>query len=116
MTITFDEHAINDMTVAIRREMTPQGADRLPDSDTLFMGGTPPSDTDEHELGLFGQRKSYRIVFPSFDPAKPAGGPTAFHVVVTDGVAETIVLSGGGSGSGTAVAPRSSSSPGSERS
>lgn len=95
MTITFDQHAINHLTVAVAREMTPQGAKRHPDSDTLFMGGAQPTEAEQRRLASFGLSKNYKIVFPSFDPIDVAAGPTAFHVVVTDGLQEAFTLSEG---------------------
>ena len=95
MTITFDQHAINDMTVAVALEMTPQCAKRHQNSDTLFMGGAKPTEADQRELASFGLSKNYRIVFPSFDPLNVEAGPTAFHVVVTDGLEEAFTLSEG---------------------
>ena len=95
MTTTFDQHAINDMTVAIHREMTPQGRDQHADRDVLFMGGQRPSNTDQDALARFGLNKNYNMIFPSFDPGDPAAGPVAFHAVITDGLEQSFVLSGG---------------------
>lgn len=95
MTITFDQHAINDLTVAVALEMTPQCAKRHQESDTLFMGGAKPTEADERDLANFGLSKNYRIIFPSYDPLDVAAGPTAFHVVVTDGLKEAFTLAGG---------------------
>lgn len=95
MTTNFDQNGINHMTTAISREMTPQRRARHADADTIFMGGPPPSDADQTELAMFGLRKNYKIIFPSFDPADVARGPVGYHAVVTDGLAETVILSGG---------------------
>lgn len=94
MTNGFDQHAINHMTVAIRQEMSPGGRPH-PEGDTLFMGGARPSNGDAGALARFGLNKNWKIVFPSFDTADPAAGPIGFHVVVTDGETQSIVLSGG---------------------
>jgi len=95
MTIALDQHAINHMTTAISQEMNPQRGRSQPYADTLFMGGPLPSETDATQLGIFGQQKNWKIIFPSFDPADALAGPISFHAVVTDGIAQTIVLSGG---------------------
>lgn len=95
MTIAFDQHGINDMTVAISREMSPQGSQRARETDTLFMGGPLPTDEQRNDLAGFGLRKNYNVVFPTFDVADSRSGPTGFHAVVTDGIAESFILSGG---------------------
>lgn len=95
MTAYLDQHAINHMITAISREMTPQRRARHAESDTIFMGGPPPSDADQNELAMFGLRKNYKIIFPSFDPADATVGPLGYHVVVTDGLTQTVILSGG---------------------
>lgn len=95
MTKAFDQFAINHMTTAIGIEMSTSGRGPHPESDTLFIGGTPPSDADEIALGRFGHSKNYKIVYPSFAMDDIASGPVAFHVVVTDGVTECFVLQNG---------------------
>ena len=95
MTMKFDTHAINHMAVAVQREMTPKRSGGQPETDTLFMGGGTPSPADEIELGLFGQSKNYKIVFSSFEPSNVAQGPIGFRAVVTDGIAETLILING---------------------
>ena len=95
MNPTFDQHGINHATVAISREMTPQGGKRHADADTLFFGGSRPTPAEQTELVNFGLRKNYKLVFASFDPANPQAGPLAFDVVVTDGLDQSIGLTGG---------------------
>ena len=95
MNTNFDQHGINDVTVAVSREMTPPARGRLRETDTLFMGGPPPTDAQQNDLASFGLRKNYKVVFPTFDVTAPRSGPTGFVAVVTDGVAESHVLSGG---------------------
>lgn len=94
MTDQFDPQAVNHVTVAIHCEMSPSGRPH-PDSDTLFMGGTLPTTADEDALGRFACDKNYKIVYPSFDAGQGTTLPTTFHVAATDGIAQTIVLSGG---------------------
>lgn len=95
MTTIFDTHAINHATVALAREMTPRGGSRHPETDTLFMGGPAPTDADQDALARFGMSKNYKVVFASFDPADPTGGPLNFHAIVTDGLTQSIALAGG---------------------
>lgn len=90
----FDFDAVNDLTVAVNCEMSPSGRPH-PQSDTLFMGGTPPGIADEDVLGRFACSKNYKIVYMAFGTATVPTPPATFHVAVTDGVAETIVLRGG---------------------
>lgn len=94
MTYQLDFNVINDVTVAINCEMSPSRHPH-PNSDTLFIGGTSPTIADEDALGRFACGKNYKIVYPSFDAADGATLPTTFHVAVTDGIAQTIVLRGG---------------------
>lgn len=94
MTDQFDFKTINDVTVAINCEMSPSRRPH-PNSDTLFMGGTSPTIADEDALGRFACSKNYKIVYPAFDPGHGTTLPTTFHVAVTDGLAQTIVLRGG---------------------
>lgn len=94
MTSQFDQHAINHMVAAIQREMTPQGG-RDTEMDTLFFGGAQPTEAEQDELGKFGFRKNYKIVHASFDLADVERGPLGFHVVVTDGLTQSIVLQDG---------------------
>jgi hypothetical protein len=61
----------------------------------LFFGGTQPSLIEQDELGKFGFGKNYKIVHASFDLADVARGPLGFHVVVTDGLTQAIVLQDG---------------------
>lgn len=91
----FDQHAINHLTVAVGIEMTPGGRGRHALGDTLFMGGLTPSEDDARALGTFGERKNWKVIFPSFDPSEVATGPIGYHAVVTDGVADTVVLTDG---------------------
>lgn len=95
MSQSFDQHAINHATVAVRLEMTPRGGKREADCDTLFFGGPPPTEIDQDRLGQFGLSKNYHVVFASFDPADPAAGPVGFHAVITDGETKAMVLQGG---------------------
>lgn len=94
MTNQLDPQAVNDVTVAVHCEMSPSGRPH-PDGDTLFMGGTLPTTADEEALGWFACDKNYKIVYPSFGAGHGTTLPTTFHVAATDGVAQTIVLSGG---------------------
>jgi len=95
MTNEFDQHAINHMVSAITREMTPQGSARKTETDTLFFGGALPTEAEQHELGMFGLRKNYKIIHASFDLADVQRGPIAFHVVATDGLTQSVVLQNG---------------------
>lgn len=90
-----DQHAINHMTVAVACEMTPGNPNAHALGNTLFMGGPRPSESDARAIGAFGERKNYNIVFPSFQGPDVEAGPDGYHAVVTDGVAETFVLSDG---------------------
>ncbi|MGP7795645.1 hypothetical protein [Sphingomonas sp. CLY1604] len=94
MTDQLDIHAVNHVTVAINREMSPLGRPH-PDTDTLFMGGTPPTKADEDALGRFACSRNYKIVYPAFDATSEKMLPTTVDVVVTDGLARTILLRGG---------------------
>lgn len=94
MTGEFDQHAINHMVAAIQREMTPKGG-RDTERDTLFFGGGRPSEAEQDELGMFGLRKNCNIVHASFNLTGVARGPAAFHVVVTDGLTQSVVLRNG---------------------
>jgi hypothetical protein len=94
MNSQFDQHAINHMVAAIKREMTPRGG-RETEMDTLFFGGAMPTEAEQDELGKFGFRKNYKVLYASFDLADVARGPIAFHVVVTDGLTQSIVLQDG---------------------
>ncbi|WP_271299842.1 hypothetical protein [Sphingomonas sp. CV7422] len=94
MTDKLDFQAVNDVTVAIECEMALAGRPHS-NGDTLFMGGTLPTMADEDALGQFACSKNYKIVYPSFDATDGATLPTTFHVAVTDGLAQTIVLRGG---------------------
>lgn len=95
MTNSFDQHEMNHMIVAISREMTPVAGKRHSDADTLFIGGAQPSEAQEHQLAMFGQNKNYKIIFPSFDLGNLTDGPIGIHAVVTDGLADTVVLRNG---------------------
>ncbi len=95
MNTVFDQHAMNHMITAISHEMSAPTRKRRPECDTLFIGGPVPSDRDQHELAQFGLRKNWKIVYPSFDAADPLRGPVTYHVVVTDGLTETMVLKDG---------------------
>lgn len=92
MSITFDSHGINDMTVAVCREMTSHSRRQTSDVDTVFLGGPPPSNADEVELAKFGRSKNYRMIFVSFDPSKPHNGPCGFHAVLTDGLTQALAI------------------------
>jgi hypothetical protein len=94
MNTASDQHAMNHMITAISHEMSAPTRKPRPECDTLFIGGPVPSDRDQHELAQFGLRKNWKIVYPSFD-ADPARGPVAYHVVVTDGLTETMILRDG---------------------
>ncbi len=94
-TTGFDQHAVNDMTVAVSIEMTPGGRGRHPLGDTLFMGGLAPSHDDARALGAFGERKNWKVVLPWFDPSDIGAGPVGYHAVVTDGISDTVVLTDG---------------------
>ena len=93
MNIKFDHQMINQLTVAISREMTPQAHAR--DSDTVFLGGPAPTEADELALANFAAAKDYQVIFASFDPADPEAGSVGFHAFVTDGVTKTAILDGG---------------------
>ena len=95
MTNAFDQFAMNHMIVAINREMTPLSNKRHADANTMFMGGGYPTESEQDALGRFGFDKNWNVVFVSFDPANPAGGPTGIHTVVTDGQTQSIVLQRG---------------------
>ena len=95
MNIAFDQHSINHMIVAINREMIPLGNKRHADADTIFMGGSPPTDADQKALAQFGLNKNYKVVFLSFDPKNVNAGPVGIHAVITDGVTEAAVLQNG---------------------
>lgn len=91
----FDHVSINHATVALCREMTPDGRARHPDADTVFFGGPNLSDAERSELADFGMKKNYQMIFASFDPSNPDAGPVAFHAVVTDGVRQSYALANG---------------------
>ncbi|VVS97924.1 hypothetical protein SPHINGO391_210015 [Sphingomonas aurantiaca] len=95
MSNTFDSNGINDVTVAIRHEMTPRSLGGRSDVDTIFLGGPPPSEADEKELAKFGLNKNYQMVFASFDPSKPHDGPCGFHAVLTDGLKQALAIPNG---------------------
>ncbi len=94
MTDQLDFHAINHMMVAINCEMSPSGRPH-PDSDTLFMGGTPPSIADVDDIGRYACAKNYKVVYLPFHETPVSDLRSTFHVAVTDGIAQTIMLSGG---------------------
>lgn len=95
MTTTFDHFTMNHMITAISQEMNPRAHKSRSNCDTLFIGGPVPDDHDQHQLAMLGLNKNWKIVYPSFDPADASRGPVTFHVVVTDGLAETLVLQDG---------------------
>ena len=94
MTSQFDQHAINHMVAAIKHEMTPCGG-RDTEMDTLFFGGRLPTEAEQNDLGMFGLRKNYKIIHASFDLEDVVRGPVAFHVVVTDGLKQSLVVQDG---------------------
>jgi hypothetical protein len=95
MNTDFDHHGINHMITAISQEMDRGAGKSREDCDTLFIGGPVPSDLNQKELGSFGLRKNWQLIYPSFDTADTSRGPKTFHVVVTDGLAEYFVLQDG---------------------
>ena len=95
MTTKFDHRGMNHMIVAIDREMTPSGKTPLSEADTMFMGGGYPTESEQTALARFGLNKNWNIVFISFDTADPSAGPIGIHTVVTDGLAQSIVLQRG---------------------
>ncbi len=95
MTIAFDHHDINHMIISITREMTPRSDKRPIGGDTVFMGGVSPNQVDQAGLANLGLSKNYNIIFPSFDPRSVGDGPVTFHAVVTDGLTQAAVLTGG---------------------
>lgn len=95
MNNAFDQLGINEMTVAIGHEMTPDAGRRHALADTLFIGGTLPSAAGQNDLANFGLSKNWKVIFPSFDPAAPKAGPVGFHAVITDGLTQSIVLQDG---------------------
>jgi len=95
MNTTCDYRRINHMITAIGHEMNLRTRKPRIECDALFIGGPVPCDTDQEELAQFGLRKNWKIIYSSFDPADVLRGPVAFHVVVTDGLTETMVLQDG---------------------
>lgn len=95
MNTAFDTTIMNHMVTAVSHEMRGPSRKTHPECDTLFIGGPPPSEIDQHALAQFGLSKNWKVVYPSFDPADPLAGPVACHVVVTDGLTETRVLKDG---------------------
>jgi len=95
MSPVIDPQAVNHSTVALSREMTPQGRRRPAESDTLFIGTPPASETDHDELRKFGLSKNYQLVVATFDPADPDVAPASFLAVLTDGLTITCGLAGG---------------------
>ena len=95
MNTAFDTTSMNHMITAICHEMRGASRKTHPDCDTLFIGGPPPSDRDQHALAQFGLSKNWKVVYPSFDPADPMRGPVGCYVVVTDGLTETVILTDG---------------------
>lgn len=93
--MTFDHFTMNHMITAISQEMSPATGKPRTQCDTLFIGGPVPDDHDQHQLAKLGLNKNWKIVYPSFDPADASRGPLTFHVVVTDGLTETMVLQDG---------------------
>jgi hypothetical protein len=95
MNAVFDHHTMNHMVTAISQEMNLCAAEPRAECDALFIGGPVPLEDNQVELAQFGLRKNWKIVYPSFDLADVRRGPTSFHVVVTDGLTETMVLQEG---------------------
>ncbi|WP_394654058.1 hypothetical protein [uncultured Sphingomonas sp.] len=95
MNTGFDQFSMNHMITAISHEMAGPARKPRPECDTLFIGGPLPSDLEQHQLTQFGLRKNWKVVYPSFDPGDPARGPVSYHVVVTDGLTETMLLKDG---------------------
>lgn len=95
MNDTIDHHGINHMLVSISREMTKDANRSGADADTIFMGGTTPTENDQKALADFALSKNYNIIFPSFDPNAIGTGPITFHAVVTDGHEQATVLPDG---------------------
>jgi hypothetical protein len=95
MNPTFDCHHINHMITAIGQEMHLRARELHTKGDALFIGGLMPDDADQAELAQFGLRKNWKIIYAAFHPADVLRGPIAFHVVVTDGLTETMVLQDG---------------------
>lgn len=94
MSNSFNPIEINHMAVAVRQEMIPSGQ-YGGGADVVFIGGSKPCQEDERQLAAFGLRKNYNIIFTACDVASSNAAPIGFRVVVTDGTAESIVLSGG---------------------
>lgn len=90
----FDSHLLNHMTVALRCEMTPGSRLHGPLGDTMFLGVVQPSLVDLNGLARFGESRNYKIVLPHFAVDGAGAGPTGYSVVVTDGLADTVLLNG----------------------
>lgn len=95
MNAAIDQHCINHMTVAVHQAMTPQENRRSRETDTMFLGGGQPTDADRQALGHFALDKNYRLVVPCFDTAEPQAGPVGYDVICTDGLEQSIALTGG---------------------
>ena len=95
MNKAFDTESINHMVTAISHEMCKPGSKPSPQADTLFIGGPLPSDDEQTALAKFGLSKNWKVVYPAFDPADAMRGPVTFHVVVTDGLTESLVVQHG---------------------
>lgn len=90
----FESHLINHMTVALRCEMTPGCRPHGPLGDTLFLGVVQPGRADLQELARFGESRNYKVILPQFAVGNATAGPLGYSVVVTDGVADTVLLNG----------------------
>lgn len=95
MTEAFDPSRINHITVALRLEMTPSSRSGNVDADVLFMGGSQPSEAQERDLAGFGLQKNYKIIFAACDATDAGRSPSAYHAVITDGVAEAVAVRNG---------------------
>jgi hypothetical protein len=96
MNLDFDKKYINDMIVAVNSAMLPYGTMNRDKLDTLFLGGgTDLSEHDQRSLADYGLNKNYKMIFSSFDLTNVQAGPLSFYAVITDGLAESVTLSGG---------------------
>ena len=92
--MTYDHQGINNVTVALGREMMPQNCSKGSEPDVLFVGGAEPTEAQALDLVSFGLRKNYHLVFAAFDPASPQNGPITLTLFATDGHTQAVTLRG----------------------
>ncbi|WP_028967905.1 hypothetical protein [Sphingomonas phyllosphaerae] len=92
---TLDHHGVNHMLVSIAREMAKDTGKKPADADTIFMGGTTPTEADQKSLADFALAKNYNMLFSAFDPEVIGDGPVTMLAVITDGEAKAAVLPDG---------------------